>query len=107
LTCLIETLPDRPPSRPEPETISTPLIALLPRVASPSVASSNTFPGPGATQNSRGLAYALLVSLLIMASMMGAQWAASNVHASAKINSAQASAAGAVPAQKSPQGSSR
>ncbi len=107
LTSLIETLPDRPPSRPEPETISTRLIALLPRAASPSVASSKTFTGPGPTQNSRGLVYAVLVSLLIMASMMGTQWAASNVHGTTKIDSAQASAAGAVPPQKSPQGSTR
>ena len=37
-----------------------------------------------------------LVNLLFMAGMMGAQWAASSLHLSAKIDSTQASAASEV-----------
>ena len=59
LTSLIETLPDGPPTRPEPETISTRLIALLPRGASSSIASSETFLGADAALNSRALICAL------------------------------------------------
>lgn len=101
LTSLIEALPDGPPTRPEPETISTRLIALLPRGGSSSIASSETFPVAGAALNSRALIYALLVNLLFVAGMMGAQWAGSSLHPSAKIESAQASAASAVRPQTS------
>jgi hypothetical protein len=107
LKSLIEALPDGPPTRPEPETISTRLIALLPRGARSSIPSSETFPGTGAAPNSRAFIYALLVNLLFVAAMLGAQWAASSLHPSAKIDSAQASAASAVLPQRSPLGSSQ
>ena len=107
LTSLIEALPEAPSTRPEPETISTRLIALLPPGASSSIASSETFPVAGAALDFRTLIYALLVNLLFVAGMMSAQWAASSLHPSAKIDSAQASAASAVRPQTSSLGSSR
>jgi hypothetical protein len=58
LTSLIVALPNQPPTRPEPETISARLIALLPRAASPSVASSDKLSGAGAALNSRACAQA-------------------------------------------------
>jgi hypothetical protein len=107
LTSLIEALPDAPSTRPEPETISTRLIALLPRGASSSIPSSGTFPTAGAALNSQAVTYALLVYLLFGAGMMGAQWAASSLHPSAKIDIAQVSAVSAVHPQTSSPGSSR
>ena len=107
LTSLIEALPDAPSTRPEPETISTRLFALLPRGASSSIASSETFPVAGAALNFRALIYALAVNLLFMVAMMGAQWAASSLHPSPKIDSAQASAASEVRPQTSSPGSTR
>ena len=64
LTSLIEALPNQPPTRPEPEAVSTRLIALLPPAASPSVASSNKLPGGGSTLNFRAVIYVILVNLL-------------------------------------------
>jgi len=107
LMSLIEALPDAPSTRPEPETISTRLFALLPRGASSSIASSETLPGAVAALNFRALIYALAVNLLFMAGMMGAQWAASSLHPSPKIDSAQASAASEVHPQTSSPGSTR
>ena len=103
LTSLIEALPNQPPTRPEPETVSTRLIALLPRAANPTVASSNMLPGGVSTLNSRAVIYVILVNLLIMTCMFGAQWAASTAHPSVKVDSAQASSASAVHPLKSPQ----
>ena len=91
LTSLIEALPNQPPTRPEPETISARLIALLPRAASPTVASSDKLPGACAALNSRALIYVILVNLFIMTCMIGAQWAASTAHPSVRVDSAQAS----------------
>ena len=107
LTSLIEALPDAPSTRPEPETISTRLFALLPRGASSSIASSETFPVAGAALNFRALIYALAVNLLFMVAIMGAQWAASSLHPSPKIDSAQASAASEVRPQTPSPDSSR
>jgi hypothetical protein len=103
LASLIESLPDQPPTGPQPETVSTRLIALLPRAPSPSVASSDKLPGAGAVPNSRALIYVMLVNLLIMTCMFGAQWAASTARPSAKVDSAEASSASAVHPLKSPQ----
>ena len=44
LTSLIEALPEAPSTRPEPQAISTRLIALLPRGASAAFASSEALP---------------------------------------------------------------
>ena len=68
LTSLIESLPNQPPMRPEPETVSTRLIALLPPPANPSVASSNKLPGGVSPLNSRAVIYIILVNLIIMGS---------------------------------------
>jgi hypothetical protein len=103
LTFLIKALPNQPPTRPEPETISTRLIALLPRGASPSVASSEKLPGGAETLNFRALIYVMLLNLLLMACMTDAQWITSSADSSTKIDSAQASSASAVHPLKSPQ----
>ena len=103
LRSLIEALPDQPPTRAEPETVSSRLIALLPRAASPSVTSSNKLPGGVSTLNSRAVIYVILVNLLIMTCMFGAQWAASTAHPSIKVAGAQASSASADHPLKSPQ----
>ena len=105
LTSLIEALPNQPPTRPEPETVSTRLIALLPP-AGPSVASSNKLPGSVSTLNSRAVICIILVNLLIVTCMFGAQWAASTARPSVKVDSAQASSASAIHPLKSPQQSS-
>jgi len=107
LTSLIEALPDAPSTRPEPETISTRLFALLPPAASSSVTSSETIPVVGAPLNFRTLIYALAVNLVFMAGITGAQWAASSLHPSPKIESAQVSAASEVRPQTSSPGSTR
>jgi hypothetical protein len=96
LTSLIEALPDSLSTRPEPETISTRLFALLPRGASSSIASSKTLPVAGAKLNIRGAIYVLAVYLLFAAQMMAAQLFASSLHPSPKIESAQASTASEV-----------
>ena len=93
LTFLIEALPNQPPTRPEPETVSTRLIALLPPAASPSVASSNKLPGSVSTLNSRAVLYVILVNLLLM---FGAEWAASTAQPPIKVAGAQASSVSAV-----------
>jgi hypothetical protein len=93
LTSLIEALPNQPPTRPEPETVSTRLIELLPRAANPTVASSNKLPGGVSMLNSRAVIYVILVNLLIMTCMFGAQWAASTAHRSVKVDSARAASA--------------
>jgi len=103
LTSLIEALPNQRPTGPEPEMVSTRLIALLPRAASPSVTSSNKLPGGVSTLNSRAVIYVILVNLLIMTCMFGAQWAASTAHPSIKVAGAQASSASADHPLKSPQ----
>jgi len=105
LTSLIEALPNQAPTRPEPETVSTRLIALLPP-AGLSVASSNKLPGSVSTLNSRAVIYIILVNLLIVTCMFGAQWAASTARPSAKVDSAQASSASAIHPLKSQQQSS-
>jgi hypothetical protein len=74
LTSLIEALPNQPLTRPEPETVSTRLIALLPPAASPSVASSNKVSGGVPTLNSRAIFCVILVNLIVM---FGAEWTAS------------------------------
>lgn len=103
LTSLIEALPNQPPTRRDPEVVSTRLIALLPPAASPSVASSNKFPSGVSKLNSRAVIYIILVNLLIVTCMFGAQWAASTPHPSVKVDSAQASSSSAVHPLKSPQ----
>ena len=107
LTSLIEALPDSLSTRPEPETISTRLFALLPRGASSSIASSKTFRVAGAELNIRSAIYVLAIYLLFAAQMMGAQWLASSLLPSAKIDSAQSSAASEVRPQTSSLGSTR
>ncbi len=107
LISLIEALPNAPSTWPKPEAISARLIALLPRGAGSSIAARETLPIAGAEVNSRALICALLVNLLFVAGMMGAQWAASSLHPSLKINSPQASTASAVRTQTSSPGSSR
>jgi hypothetical protein len=93
LTFLIEALPNQPPTRPEPETVSTRLIALLPPAASPSVASSNKLPRGVSTLNYRAVLYVILVNLVLM---FGAEWAASTAQPPIKVAGAQASSVSAV-----------
>lgn len=92
LTSLIEALPEAPSTRPEPQAISTRLIALLPRGASAAFASSEALPVAGEGWNFRALIYAMAFNLLLMAGIMAAQWAASSPQPSPKADSAQASA---------------
>jgi hypothetical protein len=108
LTSLIQSLPVGPQTRPKPEAISTRLIALLPNGAGPSVASSGPFPVADPILNSKTLMYALLINLLFLAGMTGAQWAESSPPpSSATIESSQASAAGLIPPASSSPYSSR
>jgi hypothetical protein len=95
LRSLIEALPDCPPTRPEPGTISTRLIALLPPGARSSIASSEAFHGAGVALT-RVFVYIVLVNALFMVAMMGAQWAAVSLRPPAKADSAQTSSTGAV-----------
>ena len=92
LRSLIEALPNQPPTRLEPETVSTRLIALLPP-ADPPVASSIKLPSGVSTPSSRAVIYVILVNLFIVTCMFGAQWAASNARPSTKVDSAQTSSA--------------
>jgi hypothetical protein len=86
--------------------ISTRLVALLPCAGS-FVASGEKLPGARARLNFRALIYVmLLVNLLVMACMTGAQRTASSADPSTKIDSPQASRANAVHSLKSPEGSS-
>lgn len=103
LTSLIEALPNQPPTRPGPETVSTRLIALLPPAASPSVGSSNKLPRGVPMLNHRAVICVILVNLLIM---FGAEWAASTARPPIKVASAQASSVSAVRPVESPQRSS-
>jgi hypothetical protein len=107
LKSLIETLPDGPPTRPELETISTRLIALLPCRVRSSIPSSEAFPDTLAVLNSRAFIYVVLVNLIFMAGMMGAQYAAANLHPSANADRDQASSASVVLPPGSPPGSSQ
>jgi hypothetical protein len=89
LTSLIEALPNRLWSGPEPGTSSARLIALLPGRAGPSslTASSDIFYGAGAALNSRALIFAVLVSVTFVAGMIGGQRAAAGRHPSASADS--------------------
>jgi hypothetical protein len=93
LTSLIEALPNRPWTGPEPGTISACLIALLPDRAGPSslIASNDIFHGAGAALNSRALIFAVLVSVTFVAGMIGGQRAAAGLHPSASADSTLAS----------------
>lgn len=107
LTSLISALPEAPSTRPGPETISTRLIALLPRGASAALASGETLPVDSAARNVRVFIYAVAVNLLLMVAMMGAQWAAPRPQPSTNTDGAQASASSEVSPQTSPPGSTR
>jgi len=107
LTSLIEALPEAPSTRSEPKTVSPRLIALLPRGANASVASSETSPVAGEAWNFRGLVYALAFNFLLMAGIMAAQWAASSPQPSPKVDSAQASATSEVRPETPSSGSIR
>ena len=106
LTSLIEALPNQPPTRMGPETVSTRLIALLPHAASPSFASSSKILGGVSTLNYRAVICVILVNLLIM---FGAEWAAStahppiSAHPPVKVAGAQASSVSAVRPVEFPQ----
>jgi hypothetical protein len=93
LTSLIEALPNRPQTGPEPGAISTRLIALLPREVGASyfIASNDIFHDAGAPLNSRALIFAVLVSLIFVAGMVGGQRAAASLHPSASSDSTLAS----------------
>jgi len=106
LTSLMEALPDCPTTRPEPWAISTRLIALLPRGARSSIASSETFPGAGAVLNPGTFVYVVLVNALFVVGMMGAQWAVANLHPPPNAHSVQASSPDAVLPPKPLPGSS-
>jgi hypothetical protein len=100
LTSLIAALPNKPPTRPGAEAVSTRLIALLPQAASPSVASSSKILGGVRTPDYRTVICVILVNLLIM---LGAEWAASTAHPPVKVAPAQASSVSAVRPVESPQ----
>jgi hypothetical protein len=89
LTSLIETLPDWPMSRPQPGTISTRLVALLPRGASPTIASSEPHPIVPGELKSPDFTYIVLVIVLYMFGAMGAQWASRSLHTPANLESTQ------------------
>jgi hypothetical protein len=102
LTSLLARLPDGPWTRLEPWAIAARLTALLPRGADSSAVSSETLPGAGAVLNSRAFIDVVLVNLLLMAGMTGAQWAIASLHLSTTVDSAHTSTASAVIRQGSP-----
>ncbi len=75
LASLIAELPDAPASHPDPATIATRLIALLPRPASPTDRSHTAFRGAGAATHPRAVIY---MYVIFMVCALGAQWMAAS-----------------------------
>lgn len=82
LTSLIETLPNDEPGR-DPPTIAARLIRLLPRPASPAVASRMSVQGTSAVRNIPGFVYVIFFLLVL-----SAQWIAAGHQPSASIDGA-------------------
>ncbi len=74
LASLLATLPDRPSTHPDPGTMATRLIALLPGPTSSNVASRETPLRVGAVSNPRRALYVILINVIFMAFLLGAQY---------------------------------
>jgi len=95
LTSLIESLPDKPSTRPEPRTIATRLMALLPRAARPSVATSTTALHVRAAPKGRDLFIVMAMSLLLLGALFGAQWSPTSPEPTNSGDSGQAATSAA------------
>jgi hypothetical protein len=73
LASLLATLPDRPSAHPDAGTMAARLIALLPGPTGSNVASRETPLRVGAVSNSRRALYVILINVIFMALLLGAQ----------------------------------
>lgn len=74
LASLIAALPEGPSAHIDSETIAARLIALLPRRAGSNMPSRESLLGGGAVANPRHVINVIVINLLFMAFMLGAQW---------------------------------
>jgi hypothetical protein len=103
LASLIEALPSGPLTGLEAKTTCARLVALLPRVAGSPAASSERFPDADPAPSFRAFLLLVLLNLLIVAAMMGAERVAS-LHGSADVGGSQSIAASSVPGEGPPRG---
>ena len=93
LASLIVELPDEPAAHPDPATIATRLIALLPRPASPTNRSRTALLSAGAATYPRAVIY---MYVIFMVCALGAQWIAADRQPAAQVDNVQASASSTV-----------
>jgi hypothetical protein len=89
LTRLIEALPEGALPGMEAKTISARLVALLPRGAGSPAASSEKFAGADVLPSFRAFILVVLLNLLIVLGMIGAERVAASLHGSAPLGGAQ------------------
>jgi hypothetical protein len=74
LALLLAVLPGRISANPDPRTIAARLIALLPRRTGPGITSRETRPNSSTMTNLPTVARIVLINVLFVAFMLGAQW---------------------------------
>ena len=88
LASLIETFPDLPTPPAGSETTAARLVALLPQGSRASTAGSGDWVEPGTFHGFSGIVYVVLINVLTLAFMIGAQWAAGAPHRAYKPGNA-------------------
>ena len=88
LASLIETFPDLPTPRAGSETTAARLVELLPRSYRPFTDGSGDWAEPVTFQGLPGIVYVVLINVLTLAFMIGAQWAAGASHRADKPGNA-------------------
>jgi rhamnose utilization protein RhaD (predicted bifunctional aldolase and dehydrogenase) len=101
LTSLIAALPDARSPHPEPETIASRLIALLPRQAISHSSPRNTLSRAKAAPQSPAVTY-VIHCLIFMAIVLLVQWLMAGRQAPLQVDKAPASVSGTVPARTPP-----
>ena len=99
LTSLIAALSARPASPPDPETIATRLVALLPGCTGSNVPSRAGFLGGPDGANLHAVVRVVAINLIFVAVMLGAQWLAISHVSSAQVAEAPAATSQTNPAQ--------
>jgi hypothetical protein len=102
LASLIAALPDGASARPDPGTVATRLVALLPHRAS--IPSRETFFGISAVSDLRGFTYAIVI---FIAFVLGAQWIIAGHQPPAQVDNANGPASSASFPQMPPPTSSQ
>jgi hypothetical protein len=100
LASLIATLPDEPSAHRDARTIAAHLIARLPRRARSDIPFREAFLGVGAVTNSRaGKISTILISVIVVAVVLGTQWVMTSRQSAAQADNAHAPASSPVSAE--------